>query len=470
MNEARSLTRGLGLLPAIAVNVGNVIGTGIFLKTRVMTCNVGAASTVVWVWVIGGLLALAGAFAYSEVAALMPEAGGEYAYVRRAYGRLASFLCGWTLFTLQKCGGQAALAVGFAIFMNVATGGALEQRIFAFDLFGHPISVTLLTAAAVASIWTVAFINARSVARCGETAFGLTSVKVGFMLCLAFAALVFGHGHTAHFGESNHGGLCEGVSATARGGLVGLGAAMLGALWAYDGWSYVAPLMGELRDPGRNAPRAFIGGMLVVGTVYVLVTVSYFYVLSPTEIASIPANSSVGTEVLRRFLGPVAVTVLACVLMLSAFGAMQTSALAGARIGFAMARDGLLFRRLADLSPSNRAPVKAIIALASFATVLAVSGTFDTLTDASMFGAWLFYGLAASTVFVFRRTAPEAPRPYRCLGYPVLPAIFLVVVASVIVNTFVATPQSAFLGAGLMLLGLPFYFYWSRSAAMAEPA
>ena len=470
MNEARSLTRGLGLLPAIAVNVGNVIGTGIFLKTRVMTCNVGAASTVVWIWVIGGLLALAGAFAYSEVAALMPEAGGEYAYVRRAYGRLASFLCGWTLFTLQKCGGQAALAVGFAIFMNVATGGALEQRIFAVDLFGHRISVTLLTAAAVASIWAVAFINARSVARCGETAFGLTSVKVGFMLCLAFAALVFGHGHTAHFGESNHGGLCEGVAATARGGLVGLGAAVLGVLWAYDGWSNVAPLMGELRDPSRNAPRAFIGGMLVVGTVYVLVTVSYFYVLSPTEIASIPASSTVGTEVLRRFLGPVAVTVLACVLMLSAFGAMQTSALAGARIGFAMARDGLFFRRLAELSPTTRAPVKAIIALASFATVLAVSGTFDTLTDASMFGAWLFYGLAASTVFVFRRTAPEAPRPYRCLGYPVLPAIFLVVVASVIVNTFIATPQQAFLGAGLMLLGLPFYFYWSRSVLIAEPA
>jgi APA family basic amino acid/polyamine antiporter len=470
MNEARSLTRGLGLLPAIAVNVGNVIGTGIFLKTRVMTCNVGAASTVVWVWVIGGLLALAGAFAYSEVAALMPEAGGEYAYVRRAYGRHASFLCGWTLFTLQKCGGQAALAVGFAIFMNAATGGALEQRIFAFDLFGHRISVTLLTAAAVASIWMVALINARSVARCGETAFGLTSVKVGFLLCLAFTALLFGHGHTAHFGESNHGGLCEGVAATARGGLVGLGAAVLGVLWAYDGWSNVAPLMGELRDPDRNAPRAFIGGMLVVGTLYVLVTVSYFYVLSPTDIASIPASSTVGTEVLRRFLGPVAVTLLACVLMLSAFGAMQTSALAGARIGFAMARDGLFFRRLTDLSPTTRAPVKAIMALASFATVLAVSGTFDTLTDASMFGAWLLYGLAASAVFVFRRTAPEAPRPYRCLGYPVLPTIFLVVVASVIVNTFVATPQQAFLGAGLMLLGMPFYFYWSRNVPIAEPA
>jgi basic amino acid/polyamine antiporter, APA family len=466
----RDLTRDLGLLPAIAVNVGNMIGTGIFLKSRVMTCNVGAASTVIAVWVIAGLLTLGGAFAYSEIAALMPEAGGEYAYLRRAYGRLTSFVCGWTLFTLYKCGSQAALAVGFAIFMNVATGGALEQRIFVFAIFGHQVSLTLLTVIAVASIWTIAFVNTRSVARGGATAFGLTSLKVTFLLAIALAALLFGHGDISHFGESNHGGLCEGVAATARGGLAGLGAAALGALWAYDGWSNVAPLMGELRDPGRNAPRVFIGGMLVVGTLYLLVTVSYFYVLSPTAIANIPASSSVGTEVLRHFLGPVAITVLAVALMLSAFGSQQASSLSGARIGYAMARDGLFFRPLAEISPRTRAPANAILAQASFATVLALSGTFDTLTDAAMFGAWLFYGLSVSTVFVFRKTAPLMTRPYRCPGYPVLPAIFLVAAAGIVLNTFVATPHQAFLGLGLMLLGLPFYFYWSRTTPQAKPA
>jgi len=445
-----------------------MIGTGIFLKSRVMTCNVGASWIVVAVWVMGGLLALAGAFAYSEVSALVPEAGGEYAYVRRAYGRLASFLCGWTLFTLQKCGSQAALAVGFAIFMNVATGGGLDRRIFSFSLFGQSVSVTLLTGVAIASIWTIASINARSVARGGQTAFGLTSIKVAFLLCFALAVMLVGHGDAAHFGQSNEGGLCEGVVSSARGGLAGLGAALLGALWAYDGWSNVAPLMGELRDPGRNAPRVFVGGMLVVGSLYVLVTLSYFYVLSPTQIASVPVSSSVGTEVLRQFLGPAAVTVLACVLMLSAFSSQQASALAGARIGFAMARDGLFFRSLADLSPSTRSPVKAVLAQASWATVLAVSGTFDTLTDAAMFGAWIFYGLAVSTLFVFRRTAPDAPRPYRCWGYPLLPALFLLVVAGVIVNTFIATPRQAILGVALMLLGLPFYAYWSRRAALGE--
>jgi basic amino acid/polyamine antiporter, APA family len=465
MSEARGLSRNLELLPAIAVNVGNMIGTGIFLKPRVMTCNVGAASTVIAVWVIGGLLALAGAFAYSEVAAMLPEAGGEYAYVRRAYGRLASFVCGWTLFALPKCASQAALAVGFAIFMNVATGGALEQRIFAFQFLGHQLSMTLLTPVAVASIWAIVLINIRSVARGGQTALGLTAVKVGFLLCLALAALFFGHGDTAHFGESNHGGLCEGVALTARGGLAGLGAAVLGALWAYNGWSNVAPLIGELRSPGRNAPRVFIGGMLIVGTLYVLVSLSYFYVLSPTQIANTATTSSVATEVLRHFLGPVAVTVLACVLMLSAFASHQANALAGGRIGFAMARDGLFFRRLGELSPSTGAPANAMLAQAGFATVLALGGTFDTLSDTAMFGAWLFYGVAASTIFVFRRTQPAAPRPYRCLGYPVVPAIFVLLVAGIVVNTFVATPRQALLGTGIMALGLPFYFLWRLPTA-----
>jgi APA family basic amino acid/polyamine antiporter len=462
MSTARELTRGLGLVPAIAINVGNMIGTGIFLKTRVMTCNVGASYTVLAVWVIGGLLALAGAFAYSEVAAMMPEAGGEYVYLRRAYGRLVSFLCGWTFFTLARCGAQAALAVGFAIFMNVATGGALSQPLFEVPLPGHALHVTLLTLVAVGSIWTIAFLNCRSVARGGQTVLGLTSIKVLFLVGLASAALLFGHGDFAHLGESNVGGICEGVADSARGGLAGLGAAMLGALWAYDGWNIVAPLLGELKNPERNVPRAFLGGMFIVLGLYVLVTVAYFYVLSPTEIANIPAASSVGTEVLRRFVGPYAVTALALVLMLSAFGSQQSSALSNSRVPFAMARDGLLFRPLGELSPRSHVPVKAMLAQAGWATVLAVSGTFDTLTDAAMFGSWIFYGLTVAAVFVLRRREPDAPRPYHCFGYPLVPAVFLLLTSLVVVNAFVATPHQALLGAGLILLGLPVYLYYTR--------
>jgi basic amino acid/polyamine antiporter, APA family len=463
MAEERTLARGLGLFPAIAVNVGNMIGTGVFLKTRVMTCNVGSSSTVLLVWVLGGLLSLAGAFAYSEVAAMMPEAGGEYVYLRRAYGRLTSFLCGWTLFALAKCASQAALAVGFAIFMNVASGGALERELASVTLYGHTLRLTLMTVVALASIWAIAFINARKVATGGDTALGLTSLKAGFLLCLAAAAFLFGHGNFAHLAETSPGGLCDGVAASARGGLAGFGAAMLGALWAYDGWNNVTPLLGEIRDPQRNVPRVFLGGMLVVGSLYLLVTLAYFYVLSPAEIADIPATSSVGTEVLRRFLGPAAVTVLAVVLMLSAFGAQQASSLSGSRIGYAMARDGLFFRPLAELSAKTRAPAKAIIVQAAWASLLALSGTFDTLTDAAMIGAWFFYGLTVAAVFVLRRAEPAAGRPYRSFGYPLVPLLFVLVTGGVIANAFVATPREAVLGVLLMLAGLPFYAYWRRA-------
>ncbi len=452
----------MNLVPAIAVNVGNMIGTGIFLKTRVMTCNVGASSTVLAVWVIAGLLALAGAFAYSEVAAMTPEAGGEYVYLRRAYGRLVSFLCGWTFFTLARCGSQAALAVGFAIFMNVAAGGALSRPLFDIAIAGHTLQVTLLTVVAVGSIWIIAFLNSRAVARGGQTALGLTGIKVLFLLGLAGAALLFGHGDFHHFVERNVGGACESVADSARGGLAGLGAAMLGALWAYDGWNNVAPLLGEIRNPERNVPRVFLGGMFVVLGLYLLVTVAYFYVLSPTEIANIPAASSVGTEVLRRFVGPYAVTALALVLMLSAFSSQQASALSNARIPFAMARDGLFLRSLATLSPRSHVPVKAILAQAGWATVLAVSGSFDTLTDAAMFGSWIFYGLTVAAVFQLRRREPEARRPYHCFGYPLVPAVFLVLTAFIVINAFVATPHQALLGAGLILLGLPVYLYYTR--------
>jgi APA family basic amino acid/polyamine antiporter len=240
-------------VPAIAVNVGNVIGTGIFLKTRVMTCNVGASTTVIAVWVIGGLLALAGAFAYSEVAAMTPEAGGEYVYLRRAYGRLVSFLCGWTFFTLARCGSQAALAVGFAIFMNVAVGGALSRPLFEVPIPGHPLHITLLTVVAAGSIWVIAFLNCRAVARGGQTALGLTSIKVLFLLGLASAALLFGHGDFHHFSESNVGGACEGVADGSPGSAlpcsVRCGPTTAG--------SNVAPLLGEIRNPARNIPRVF---------------------------------------------------------------------------------------------------------------------------------------------------------------------------------------------------------------------
>src|ERR1700692_4355847 len=360
------LTRGVGPWAAMAVNVANMIGTGVFLKTRVMTCNVGSAKTVLVVWLAAGLLSLAGTFSYSEIAAMMPGAGGGYVFLRRAYGRLVGFLYGWIAFTVARAGSQAALAVGLAIFMNVALGGAVDRW--------HA-GVGGLTLVALRARWAVALINCASVAAGGRMALLLTIAKVGLVLSVGIGAFVFAAGDWAHFAESGLAGTCEGVANRARGGIAGFGGAMLGALWAYDGWQNVAPLAGEVRDPQRNLPRAFVGGTLVVVALYLFVNVAYYFALTPLEIASVPASSSVATEVLKRFLGPLAVSLKAVELMVSSFGALHASVLANSRIPFAMARDGLFFRTLARLSPRSNVPVRAILAPACSSRLLALSGS-----------------------------------------------------------------------------------------------
>jgi basic amino acid/polyamine antiporter, APA family len=460
---ARSeLTRGVGAWGAMAVNVANMIGTGVFLKTRVMTCNVGSAKTVLLVWLAAGLLALAGTFSYSEIAAMMPEAGGDYVYLRRAYGKAVGFLYGWMTFAVAKAGSQAALAVGLAIFMNVAVGGALEHWQLEANPFGYHVGVSGLTLVALATIWTVALINCASVTAGGRTALALTIAKVVLIFCVGVSALIFARGDWTHLAGSGIAGTCEGVAASARGGYAGFGAAMLGALWAYDGWSNVAPLSGEIRNPQRNLPRAFIGGMLVVASLYLFVNVAYYYAMSPLEIASVPTSSSVATEVLQRFLGPIAVSMTAVALMISSFGSLHSSALANSRVPYAMARDGLFFRGLAHLSPRSNVPTRAIVAQAAWGSVLALSGSYDTLTDSVVFASWLFYGLSTGSLFIFRKTMPDAPRPYRALGYPVVPAIFLVVTAALLINTFIAAPNEALRGVAVLIAGLPLYWYWSR--------
>jgi APA family basic amino acid/polyamine antiporter len=446
----------------MAVNVANMIGTGVFLKTRVMTCNVGSAKLVLVVWLAAGLLSLAGTFSYSEIAAMMPEAGGDYVYLRRAYGRLVGFLYGWMAFTVARAGSQAALAVGLAIFMNVALGGVLGRWHFEAEPLGLHMSVSGLTLVALATIWIVALINCASVSTGGRMALLLTLAKVALVLGVGIGAFIFAAGDWSNLSGSGLTGTCDGVAGSARGGIAGFGAAMLGALWAYDGWQNVAPLAGEVRDPQRNLPRAFVGGMLVVAALYLLVNVAYFYTLTPLQIASVPVSSSVATEVLKRFLGPMAVSMTAVALMVSSFGSLHASALANSRIPFAMARDGLFFRALVRLSPRSNVPVRAILAQAAWASVLALSGSYDTLTDSVIFASWLFYGLTTASLFIFRKTMPDAARPYRALGYPVVPMIFLLVTAALLINTFVAAPRQALLGVAVLAAGLPFYWYWSR--------
>jgi APA family basic amino acid/polyamine antiporter len=455
------LNRGLGLSAGIAINVANVIGTGVFLKTRVMTCNVDDPLIVMAVWAAAGLLSLLGAFCYAELASMMPAAGGDYVFLRRAYGRLTSFLYGWTVFAIMKTGSQAALAVGFAIFLNTALGGALDSTWLTLPL-GGGIEVPGITIFALGALWVVTFFNCASVTATGGAATLLTVLKVLTVVGVGVGAFAFGSGDFGNFAASASGGTCEGVEASAMGGIAGIGAAMLGALWAYDGWNNVAPLCGEVKDPQRNLPRMFIWGTLLVIVLYVGVNAAYFYVLAPSDVASVSATSSVATEVLASFAGPFAVTFMAAALMLSSLGSLHSSVLANSRVPYAMAADGMFFKPLAKLSPRTRVPVNAVLAQAGWASVLAISGTFDTLTDSVVFASCLFYALSAAAVIIFRVREPDLPRPFRTWGYPFTPVIFVLVSVALLASALYATPKQALLGVGVIALGVPFYFYWAR--------
>src|SRR3984893_5743748 len=296
------------------------------------------------------------------------------------------------VFAVARAGSQAALAVGLAIFMNVALGGVLDHWHMDGNVAGLHLRLGGLTGVALLTIWVVALINCATVATGGRTALFVTLAKVALVAGVGLAAFLFAPGDWSHFAGSGLQGTCEGVSSSARGGMAGFGAAMLGALWAYDGWNNVAPLAGEIENPQRNLPRAFIGGMLIVGALYLFVNAAYYYALTPLGIACVPAAAAVATEVVKRFLGPIRVSLTAVALMVSSFGSLHSSVLANSRMPFAMARDGLFFRGLAKLSPRSKVPVLAMFAQAAWASVLALSGSYDTLTDSVIFGSWLFYG------------------------------------------------------------------------------
>ncbi|HEY6230211.1 MAG TPA: amino acid permease [Pyrinomonadaceae bacterium] len=461
--DRHELVRGLGPLAAISVNVGNIIGTGIFLKARVMTCNVGTPARVIGVWIAAGLLALAGALTYAELTTMRPHAGAEYVITRDAYGRVWGFLNGWSQFLISRTASAAALAVGFAIFTNDLTRGGLDVVYFKIPIpvfgvalpFGHIQMVALLTIA------VTTLINCAAVGVTGHVASVITILKVVVVLGVGIAAFFYQDGSWSHLGMANAGGACEAVGVTG-GGFAGFAAAMLGALWAYDGWNNISYMAGEVKHPERNLPLALIASMLIIIALYVIVNVSYYYVMTPTGIASVSATSSVAAESIRRVLGPVALTLMAGVMLLSSWGSLQTSILGTARIPYAMARDGVFFESLARVSKGTRVPVIALIVQAVWAGVLALSGTFDQLTDLAIFAFWLFYGMVTAAVFVFRRREPDAPRPYKTWGYPIVPALFVLVTIYLIIFTIKNAPLQSLIGLAIIAAGLPVYWYFTR--------
>jgi basic amino acid/polyamine antiporter, APA family len=450
-----SLVRGLTLIPATALIVTNVIATGVFVKARVMTCNVGTPWMVLLAYLFAGILTLGGALTFAELSAMMPRSGGQYNYIGAAFGRVWAFLYGWMETLLDGAASIAALAIVFVIFLNDLLGGTLSSLQVQLLTVGTIVAVTLLT---LASMHTN-----------GMLATAITALKVVLVAGIGAAAFLFSNGSWAHFAVSGAAGACEGVSAGARLGVTGFGAAVIGALWGYNGWADISFVAEEVRDPERTVPRALIGGSVLIIGLYLLVNAGYFYALEPKTVASVPEASSVAGVVMLRMLGAGGASLLTIGMMLSTFGALHSLSLSVARLPFAMARDGLLPRTFATISPRARVPSHAILLLGACAIGFAFSGAFDVLTDLIVFMLLLFNGLAVASVYVLRRTLPDAVRPYRVWGYPVVPMLFLLATVYLMINTLLATPGRALAGVGIVALGLPLYAYYARRLPPGRP-
>jgi APA family basic amino acid/polyamine antiporter len=444
------LRRDLGPWAAASIVVGTVIGSGIFLVPHDMILRVGKPGWVFAVWIFGGLLTLAGALSYAELAAAIPEAGGEYAYLREAYGPLWGFLYSWTQMWVAKSGSIATLATGFFYYLAnffPALGGVFYQVPLPLGPHGAPLNLHWGQLLAIGLIAALAWLNYFGVKLGGEVQVAVTAVKVLLIAVIIVAGLGFGSPHALAPVTT--------VPLTAA----GFFAALVAALWAYDGWNNVAMVASEVRDPQRNLPRALIGGTVGVIAIYLLANAAYFRVLTPAEVGASPR---VAGEMMRHILGAAGAGGVSVAAMISIFAALNGSILTGARVPYAAAREGYFFRSVAHVNEKHRTPGVSILALSAWACLLVLSGTYSQLFTYVIFASWILYGMATAAVIVLRIKRPDLPRPYRTLGYPFVPVVFVLVAGAFIVSTLWDSPRESLMGIGLILLGLPFYAYWSR--------
>ena len=453
----RAITR----LDATALVVGSMIGSGIFIVSADIARQVESPGLLLLVWVIAGVVTLMGALTYGELAAQFPKAGGQYVYLREAISPLFGFLYGWTLFMVIQTGTIAAVAVGFARFMSVLVPQISAQQMIGFTvaLPSGPIDVGLSPQRllAIASICVLTWINVRGVRVAALVQTLLTSVKVLSLLALILLGLTIGRSGdaaTANFGAAfwPDGGIGLGT-------LPLLGAAMVGALFAMDAWNNVGFAADELQKPSRDLPFAMLTGVVIVTVLYVSANVAYLSVLDIDSIAHAPEDR-VATAVLQAIFGAPGMYVMAAAIVISTIGCNNGLILSGARVYYAMARDGLFFGRAAVLHPTHKTPAFGLFVQAGWASVLCASGTYSQLLDYVVFAALMFYLLTAIGLFALRRKRPGAVRPVVVPGYPWLPAAYALLTAALCLDLLIEKPQYSWLGLGLVALGLPVYALW----------
>jgi APA family basic amino acid/polyamine antiporter len=451
---APSLQRVLGLWSAVSIVIGTVIGSGVFLVPSTMIAKVGSVKMLFAVWVVAGLLSLFGALTYAELAAALPEAGGEYVYLSAAYGPFWGFLYGWTQFWVAKSGSIATLAAGFYTYLTAfvpALGAPVLVTPFHIGPGGSLLEIHYGQLVAIGVILILAAVNYAGVRAGGNVQVLVTAVKLILIAGIIAIGIFSGAGDFSHF--SQH--------VVSVGGVAGFFAAMVGALWAYDGWNNVSMVSSEIRQPERNLPRALIFGTAAVIVTYLLVNIAYFYVLSPGQVA---ASTRVAADMMSHLYGRAAAGAVTIAVLISIFAALNGSILSGSRVPYAMARDGLFFRTAAVVHPRFKTPGNSIVLLCLWSCIVVLSGWYDDLYNFVIFGSWILYLMTAVSVFVLRRKQPALPRPYRVIAYPVVPVLFSAVAALLLVSTFQTRPRESLMGLALMALGIPFYFYWKRTA------
>ncbi len=444
MTSSPELRRSLSLFDLTLIAIGSSIGSGIFLTPALIAHSLDAPLWILGVWLIGGVMALSGALTFAELGAMLPRAGGVYAFLTEAYGGTVGFLYGWAYFLVVNTGGIGALAIAFSTY------------------FGYfvPLNASGTLAVAISGIVLVTIINVLGVKAGGVFSDIFTILKLAGIAVLIIAGFGWGSSATTDlFASLTVGG--DGLASA-------LTLAAVSVLWSYGGWHHATFTAAEAREPHRTVPRALILGAAVVTGVYLVTNVAYLFLLTPAEMASSPR---VAADALARVMGPVGGSIIALTIFISTFGTTGIYTLTAPRIYYAMAADGVFFRQVAYVHPRFRTPIYAILLQSVWAIILLLFwGTYEKLISYVVFTDWIFFALAAGAVFVLRRNRPDAERPYRTLGYPFTPALFILLAALFVLYTLFEKPLESGAGLVFLALGIPVYRAWKRSAAQTGVA
>ncbi len=451
------LVRALGLREGIAIHMGMIIGSGIFIVPATIAGHLRAIGPILFVWIFGGMLILFGALTLAELSSLFPEAGGPYAYLKNGFGPLWAFLFSWNHYFINTAGSIAALAVGFATYLGAFIPALSPERAFfrhRWWIYGHSVqfSAGWIQVAAMAAIAVVTCINIRGVKLGGWVMNFFTAAKVAALAALILAVFVSGKGRSANLFPLWPDHWSSDMTA-------GLGLCMISVLWAYDGWITVTLTAGEMKDPRRNVPRSLVIGTLAVIVLYVAANLAYIAVIPIPVMAESPR---IAADVAGAVLGPWGLVMIVSGILCSTFGAIHGCILGGPRCLYAAGRDRLFSTSFGKVHARFHTPAVAIAVLGVWGALLTLSGTYNQITSYVVFGSWGFYALTALSVMALRRKLPDAPRPYKAWGYPYTTLLFVAVTCWFLYNTLVRDTRNAVIGSVLLLGALPFYFYWKR--------